>query len=200
MLFCFHFVVESRPPPVRASRAPSTKRAGEGLEKTPFKCDKCERTFVHKSSLKKHKAIVHDGIRPHACDQCDKRFGAAQHLKDHMTTHTGERPFACDQCGKAFGLPAYLKKHKLSVHEHSRTFICEKCGKGFFNAASLRAHSVTHGTGAFWIKKLIHITFEMIFVHFSFKCCFFLPSFYSGQSTCTRLKSTFAQTGRCGFR
>ena len=54
-----------------------------------FECDICQKTFLQKSNLRRHKRTVHemmDGSSPFKCDICQKTFKHAENLALHEKT------------------------------------------------------------------------------------------------------------------
>lgn len=72
-------------------------------DKKFFKCDKCEKTFVHKSSLRMHLQTTHTEVRNKQCPECPLKFKTTSQLNQHLVTHTGVKKHECPECGKAFG-------------------------------------------------------------------------------------------------
>ena len=52
-------------------------------EAKPFGCDYCEMAFKSKTAWRRHKSVVHEGIRPHACKLCSFRAGQSHSLTVH---------------------------------------------------------------------------------------------------------------------
>ena len=75
----------------------------------PLKCDQCNKSFKHATTLRSHKRI-HARENLYQCNQCDKTFTQSGNLKVHKRTHTEERPFKCSQCGKQ-GILRNMKEH-----------------------------------------------------------------------------------------
>lgn len=79
----------------------------------PYKCSYCEKSFLRKSGLIKHK-IIHSAERPYDCKICEKRFNLKSTLDSHMRIHTGEKPFKCHLCNRAFVIKSRLNYHLKS--------------------------------------------------------------------------------------
>ncbi|XP_074841630.1 uncharacterized protein LOC142008350 [Carettochelys insculpta] len=139
----------------------------------PYKCSECERSFCHKSSLRKHR-LSHSGERPYTCAQCPKSFrqkvslvlhqrvhsGQSEgsfictqcgryfshhsNLTRHLRIHTGERPYKCTECEKSFTRNQYLVEHQR-MHAGERPYRCAHCGKSFRYKRSLYYHQNSHG-------------------------------------------------------
>ena len=56
---------------------------GTHSDAKPFVCDGCEMAFKSKSALKRHKSVVHDGIKPHVCTICSFKAGQSHSLTVH---------------------------------------------------------------------------------------------------------------------
>ena len=77
----------------------------------PNKCDKCNKSFVEASKLKKH-ILTHSDKMPHKCDECNKTFIEARKLKVHILTHSSEKPHKCVKCNKSFYQSANLNNRE----------------------------------------------------------------------------------------
>ncbi|XP_031626363.1 zinc finger protein 184-like [Contarinia nasturtii] len=89
-----------------------------------FKCDKCEKTFVHKSSLRMHLQTTHTEIRNKQCSECPLKFKTTSQLNQHLVTHSGVRNHKCPVCQKAFGqkynMTAHYKNHFAQESKQAR--------------------------------------------------------------------------------
>ena len=52
-------------------------------EAKPFSCGDCEMAFKAKTALRRHKSVVHEGIRPYACRLCSFKAGQSHSLTVH---------------------------------------------------------------------------------------------------------------------
>ena len=82
-----------------------------------FKCQKCEKVFKSRPSLKQH-SIVHTNVRPFECQECGKRFSTKGILNNHRGVHN---PKKCDYCTKTFAQKSWLKSH--IKYAHSTIFV-----------------------------------------------------------------------------
>ncbi|XP_019724374.1 oocyte zinc finger protein XlCOF6-like isoform X1 [Hippocampus comes] len=114
------------------------------LDRQPFICEFCGKTFTEKAALKRH-LKRHTGGRPrvHGCDECGKKFTMSQHLHVHKRIHTGEKPYACRVCGKTFRQVGNLDAH-AKIHTGEKAFVCSLCGKSFRQKISLETHERFH--------------------------------------------------------
>ena len=87
-------------------------------EGVSYECGYCKKSFVDKSTLKKHVKTVHVNLKNFKCDECDKSFGQNWILQQHIAiVHRNEKEFKCDHCEKAFGQNGHLKIHMRRVHK-----------------------------------------------------------------------------------
>ncbi|KAL1785242.1 zinc finger protein 90-like isoform X1 [Sigmodon hispidus] len=125
-------------------------------KKKPYKCDKCRKSFIHRSSLNKHEKIhkddpypngtdqgVYSGKKHHECTDCGKTFLWKTQLTEHQRIHTGEKPFECNVCGKAFRHSSSLGQHE-NAHTGEKPYQCSLCGKAFQRSSSLVQHQRIH--------------------------------------------------------
>ena len=105
----------------------------------PFGCEKCEKVFTCKSSVRKHISSSHTvEKKKHYCDECTAEFLSTYDLKVHMRSHTGKNPYRCKICELAFA-----RKRQLDTHMHSHGVglnLCNECGKGFSTRNNLNKH------------------------------------------------------------
>ncbi|KAG5898434.1 hypothetical protein JTB14_036517 [Gonioctena quinquepunctata] len=133
-------------------------------------CEKCLKTFTHRSSLAKHMRL-HFSYKPHqgkicstffsknnvrkhkvvrfnrmpfGCNDCSKFFAKNSDLIIHQRRHNGEKPFECPVCHRGFTLLHNLTSHKQVLHTRKRTFQCKICGKLFSLKKTLAVHLKKH--------------------------------------------------------
>lgn len=84
---------------------------GGGGGAAQFRCQRCSRMFMRRSSLERH-ALIHTGDRPFRCLYCGASFALKQTLSRHVLTHTGEKPHKCDLCLRTFIQRSILVRHR----------------------------------------------------------------------------------------
>ena len=91
-----------------------------------------------KINLKRHKRVVHEGIK-YKCEQCDKFIS---NLNQHkLSVHLGIK-YKCDQCNYKATQKINLKLHKMSVHEGIK-YQCDQCNHKATRKNSLKRHKMT---------------------------------------------------------
>lgn len=115
----------------------------------PFLCPECDKSFVCRSSLMRHRKLQHLVGDIYKCHLCGKTFRAETDLKRHLLTHSGERPWSCDQCTKSFVSKSSLMVHKRS-HDESQKYTCFVCNKKFHIRTDLVRHEATHSGNLKW--------------------------------------------------
>ena len=63
-------------------------------KKTPFVCDKCEKLFVSKYSLKNHQERHCEGVKPNVCPTCLKTFSTRKGRNNHLRLVSCSPPVA----------------------------------------------------------------------------------------------------------
>uniref|UniRef100_A0A4W6BJ33 C2H2-type domain-containing protein n=1 Tax=Lates calcarifer TaxID=8187 RepID=A0A4W6BJ33_LATCA len=106
----------------------------------PFHCDKCEKKYSSRASLKVHRRI-HTGETPYLCSHCGRGFRSSYNLGLHVRIHTGERRYRCQICGKAS--IQHLARH-MRMHRGEKNYLCTECGKAFLSSGELRLHMRLH--------------------------------------------------------
>ena len=86
--------------------------------KNIYECKLCSALFKSSSHLQRHKAHVHQLLKPFTCNYCRKTFGQKEALKEHIkSVHEGKKPYKCSICDFKCSRKGNLKEHIKSVHE-----------------------------------------------------------------------------------
>ncbi|XP_034838867.1 PR domain zinc finger protein 5-like isoform X2 [Maniola hyperantus] len=119
-------------------RAGSRERSHEGSRL----CEQCGKGFPSPWLLRKH-SQVHTGEKMFKCEICDKGFMHKTTLKDHvLNTHSDNPPrFPCGVCHKEFSFAANRRRH-MSIHEDTK-YKCDICDKTFASRPGRDQH-VSH--------------------------------------------------------
>lgn len=107
-------------------------------------CDLCERTFVARDVLKKHRITVHEGgVLEYPCKVCGKVFTNRAALRRHRNlAHLNNDNLTCKLCGYVAGDNSLFATHQLS-HEAAK-FMCKYCGKALKSMSRLVEHERIH--------------------------------------------------------
>ena len=143
------------------------EKAYEG--KNP-KCEFCIKSFVNKSSLKRHINTFHTNSsrndsknqKKYKCQWCVKTFTCSNSLKRHISTfHQGQMP-TCYICCKLFFNASKLIQHEMKEHgikskpkckdyngikskPKCKDYKCDICEKSFTKLHNLNVHKRMHG-------------------------------------------------------
>ncbi|XP_023698488.2 zinc finger protein 646-like [Paramormyrops kingsleyae] len=102
-----------------------------------FKCEQCERTYRHASSLINHRNTHTTGI--YHCALCPKTFYNLMALKNHRRIHSEVRRYSCQDCDKSFRVSSQLRSHQR-VHMKQQELFCSTCQQSFRSHLSFRKH------------------------------------------------------------
>ncbi|XP_054454968.1 histone-lysine N-methyltransferase PRDM9-like [Anoplopoma fimbria] len=110
--------------------------AGEA-ETSQFSCSDCGSSFTNEATLRKHKASVHERLRPYVCTVCQKCFGQYNDLTRHLQHHQKQSkrgkkvdeapeesttmPFSCAECSLSFPSVDDLQQHITEHHSEETT-------------------------------------------------------------------------------
>ena len=137
----------------------SNEPLNKDIELSTHDCEKCGEAFEKNVYLVQHIKRVHDENKPNKCDKCDKSFMFKSELKRHQSTHGAVKQFSCDLCGKCFGRKYNLLRHRdahtceehskpnaktAKVHDTVKQFSCDNCNKSFGRKYHLTKHSAEH--------------------------------------------------------
>ncbi|XP_075950169.1 histone-lysine N-methyltransferase PRDM9-like [Anarhichas minor] len=105
--------------------------AGEA-ETSQCSCSDCGKSFTNEATLRKHKATVHERLRPYVCTVCQKCFGQYNDLTRHLRRHQKQSkrgkkvneapeesttmPFSCAECALTFSSVDALQQHITEHH------------------------------------------------------------------------------------
>ncbi|XP_073823764.1 uncharacterized protein [Musca autumnalis] len=105
---------------------------GYKLNRTKFKCDKCDVVVTNNDELIAHKEQEHplpegdklQNYKQHRitpkrrfkCPICNEKFSKAQILKSHLSKHTGRRVYGCPWCPKKFYTKGGIHVHRKNHH------------------------------------------------------------------------------------
>ncbi|XP_061398306.1 zinc finger protein 271-like [Musca vetustissima] len=115
----------------------------EQLNKS-FICNYCPAAYTNVGGLAQHMSKKHPEIVPYKCDKCDRTFVVEEHLKIHTNRHMGIKNFQCELCEKSFSFKFAMKQH-MRIHTGDLNYLCTLCGKKFYRPSNLRQHMQRHG-------------------------------------------------------
>lgn len=146
-------------------------------ERDKFECELCNKLFTRATSLRVHRATIHEKIRKYACTKCPDKIAFKQlgHLNDHIACKHGKPgkgafSFKCKLCGRVFLKRYMLNRHQRQHHKIEpqvaltltpaafkkmkkiRTFKCF-CGLNFPYQSRLLRHQLKHDSGDFELAK-----------------------------------------------
>uniref|UniRef100_A0A336M701 CSON013054 protein n=1 Tax=Culicoides sonorensis TaxID=179676 RepID=A0A336M701_CULSO len=102
------------------------------------KCDECTGVFYDVTTLKRHKAMVHD-LKKTPCKICQKEFNA-YHMNLHMKRHL-KKNHACPYCPNKYCESNYqLQEHLKLRHSTEKTYKCDFCSDTFATKFNLLNH------------------------------------------------------------
>ncbi|PSN55164.1 hypothetical protein C0J52_00591 [Blattella germanica] len=124
---------------------------GEDLETAhsggDFACVDCNKNFKLKSSLERHRRVIHLEGETYSCPECEARCPDKGTLARHMYTHTGLKPYSCTRCKKQFSRKYHLERHVIQTGCDGNprpTHPCQVCGRMFSRKDNLREHLRAH--------------------------------------------------------
>lgn len=134
-------------------------------EREKYECDKCNKLFTRPTSLRVHRATIHEKIRKYKCAKCPQMaFKQLGHLNDHIAFKHGKKgknQFKCTFCERYFLKRYMMNRHIRMVHKSDprqlplmpsssksslkveRRFKCF-CGKAFPFKSRLEKHQLKH--------------------------------------------------------
>ncbi len=110
------------------------------------KCHLCQKPFVTKCDLGRHRCKKMDVFM---CDICGQVLRDRPALNLHLKIHTGEKNKICSFCGKTFLRSYNLKAHVAHTHQTERPYLCNQCGSAYAFKYELNRHMQKHGEARF---------------------------------------------------
>ncbi|XP_013116977.1 transcription factor grauzone [Stomoxys calcitrans] len=109
-----------------------------------FKCKDCGKVLTQRRCLWAHMKLHEE--KKFCCDVCDKKFVQKSKLERHKLTHLPqqEKKFPCNECGKFFGNEYVLTQHQRVVHLNIYAKVCEICGQTMPDSNSFKRHMEKH--------------------------------------------------------
>ena len=104
-----------------------------------YNCEKCDKAFAWKDSLRRHNIAIHSDERRHVCDICGSSFKDQSAMTKHKMRHTGQKNHACEVCGKLFMFKYQVTEH-FRVHTGVKKFGCGMCDQRFTTKFSALKH------------------------------------------------------------
>ncbi|CAG2062656.1 unnamed protein product, partial [Timema podura] len=131
-----------------------------------FECVDCSKFFKLKSSLERHRRVIHLEGDTYSCPECDARCPDKGTLARHMYTHTGLKPYSCTRCDKQFSRKYHLERHIIQTGCDGNprpTHPCQVCGRMFSRKDNLREHLRAHAGQVKRKKKYTCVHCEKVF-------------------------------------
>lgn len=111
------------------------------------KCDKCSKSFFTLNQLRAHQ-LVHSSLKPFQCEICEKKFLHKGNLKKHrLNVHIRrEKSFRCPRCPFKTHGKNYLANHIIKLHDKwkRKCFECIFCKKIAHTRSHLESHLRHH--------------------------------------------------------
>ena len=109
-----------------------------------YSCDQCDFRSVNIVRLNDHKLTVHSKEEPQIeCELCDKLFLTKLQLYRHKVAHHQSKTFECEICGLKMATKGMLTSHMKCKHEVNEVE-CPTCSKIFKNKTCLASHMQIH--------------------------------------------------------
>ena len=123
----------------------------------------CEKVFVSKQSLKKHKLNDHFGEKIFVCILCNSGLKSLKNMITHTNKVHTTRDFSCQNCNKTFKLKNTLKTHKqthVKTNEESHVKTHEETHVKTHEKYHIKAFEKTHEKTNVKTNEKTHSSFE----------------------------------------
>ncbi|XP_063231421.1 gastrula zinc finger protein XlCGF57.1-like [Bacillus rossius redtenbacheri] len=143
---------------------------GEDLETAhvggEFECVDCAKFFKLKSSLERHRRVIHFEGDTYECPECGARCPDKGTLARHIYTHTGLKPYSCSRCNRQFSRKYHLERHVIQTGcdgNPKPSHPCQVCGRMFSRKDNLREHLRAHAGQVKQKKKFTCVHCDKVF-------------------------------------
>ncbi len=109
------------------------------IEKIIYSCNRCQKTFISPTGLKRHK-LTHDiENKKHGCSFCRNTFYTKIEVNYHEHTKHGNGSTRCCRCNFSFKSSHFLEQHDKMFN--GSMLACQRCDKKFCIQTSLDRHN-----------------------------------------------------------
>ena len=99
-------------------------------------CPRCERKFMHKSSLSRHKKVC-NGVPKRVpgvgftCPECEKVFSRKNNMEMHLAmAHSDDKVYECGLCPAFFSSRQDVENHRQNRHRNRSKFVLRQSAHG----------------------------------------------------------------------
>jgi KRAB domain-containing zinc finger protein len=117
---------------------------GEITHKVGMSCTDCSVQFPTSLAYCEHMKEQHNNPKPYMCEKCNKTFMHNSTLNRHKQSCEDKQTFVCHVCGKGFHRKDYLQQHLKGEHKRKMgvAFKCKTCGETFQFKSWLLSHKI----------------------------------------------------------
>jgi len=139
-----HFDINTNTRILKKSCRKCLEKDKEKNKRRPIlKCEHCEYTVNHRTSLTRHINNKH-AINPiiYKCEQCDYECKSKTNLDKHINSKHAINPktYKCEQCTSEFKDKSNLDTHIDSVHKKITRYECNDCGYKCYGKRTFNRH------------------------------------------------------------
>ena len=106
----------------------------------PYLCMECDKRFVYKFALKRHKERHNTQKLTYHCIKCTYNCESKQSLTDHEIAHSSDKSFSCKKCEYKTISNVSLSKH-IRERDHGDIYKCKECNSEFRFLNSFTKHA-----------------------------------------------------------
>jgi len=92
-----------------------------------FSCNICQLSFTEKGAVTRHIAAIHNKQEKNwVCDVCDKKFIIKEYLTKHKFLHSDKKPYQCGICKSSFADSSAFRRHERTHKSNVFScFVCD---------------------------------------------------------------------------